>query len=250
VRNQHWSTNPASIQLPGLARLPAPARAPAQEFLALRARVADADRAVKDATRAKAAAEQADKAGLDSHVRGGGRAATYQPTAPAAAKAVEHARAELAVLRGLLAEQTAALGLVLTEHAPAGRQLAEHEIDATEAAYRQAIDTVQAARSDYYRACALADFWRRVAVHKTAAYVESDTLHTARSQVANGHIGSRYAGVDVDTAVFNGLRDDARAHERMRVAERHEAGEQLGRQELASLGFAVNVAGQDGRIST
>jgi hypothetical protein len=250
VRNQHWGTDPRTIQLPALDRLPPAVHPAVEQFLALRVKVADADRAVKDATRAKTAAEQADKTGLDSHVRGGGRAATYQPTAPAAAKAAEHARAELAVLRGLLAEQTAALGPVLTAHAPAGRQLAEHEIDATEAAYRQAIDTLQAARSDYYRACALADFWRRVAVHKTAAYVESDTLHTARSQVANGHIGSRYAGVDVDTAVFAGLRDDARAHERLRVAERHEAGEQLGRQELASLGFAANVAGQDGRIST
>jgi hypothetical protein len=216
-------------------------------FLALRTRVADAERATKDASREQVAAEQADKAGLEAHVRAGGRAVDYPAAAPELAKAVEHARNEHQIMRRVLAEATLALGPALAGHAGAGAELAAAEIEHAAAAYRQAIDALEAARRAYYAACHLGELWRRVTVRKTLTYVEGDVLHDARSRLVNGHIGSRFSGVDVNQAVFAGLRDDAAAHERLALAARWEAGDQLTQAERSSLGFGP-VAGEEGRF--
>jgi hypothetical protein len=245
---RHWGTDPHAIQLPAPDRLPAAVHEQVHEFLALRGKVADAERALKAAGAAKVGAELADKTGLEAHVRAGGRAADYPATAPAAVKAMEAARAEHKIMRGVLTEATVALGPHLARHAEHGGQLAAAEIEATGAAYRRSIDACEQARRAYYAACHLGEFWRRVTVQHVAAYRESDVLHDARHRLVSGHIGSHLAGVDVDQATFAGLRQDAHAHVRLDVAARWEAGASLTQAERSSLGFGP-VAGVEGRIS-
>jgi hypothetical protein len=193
--------------LPPIDKIPDTARTDVLAFLALRRRIADAERAARTARAALKDAVQQDRDDLTDHIAGGGSSATFEyPRTTAAKKEIESTTKDLEVLNDLTGRQYVAMVYCLQEGADQGAAIAQQDIDPTATAYLQAIDAAEQARRNYLAAIGLRYFWAHLIERGNALATagNGDQVVLKRGPITR-----------VDSHTFKALRSDAQAHTRI-----------------------------------
>jgi hypothetical protein len=214
VRSWPLPQDHKGASFPPREKIPTPALDAVEKFLATRVRLADAARAAADAKRALTTATDTDRAALDEHVAAGGTSATFDyPATTEAKKAIEHTAADAQSLARIIGKDFYLPAVeALKQHADEGRQVADHDIEATATQYREAIDTAEQARRAYLDALGLRYFWDYLqGQHQCLA-----TAGNADQITLAPRPGGRAGPITrIDDHTFKAMRSDAQAHTRL-----------------------------------
>lgn len=197
---------------PAYDKIPEPARAQVLALSVLLRRETAADQAFNAAKAGLKDAIAEDRQALADLVIEGGSSAEFDyPATTAAKKAIAHRGEDRNILRDLLGQAYVKAVEAVRRVADEGEATADADVEATAAAYIEAIDRTEQARRAYLNALGLRYFWAHL-----------DKQGDALANVGNGDeiVLARGPITRVDRGAFARLRDDAQAHTRLQLQPR------------------------------
>lgn len=196
---------------PPMDNIPEAARPQVLAFLLLRRRLNEAQQAYRDALAQLEPAIAKDRSDLADIVLEGGTSATFgYPATAEAKKAIEHARADLDVLKEHIGSVYVSAVYAVQRVAEEGAADADTDIVSATADYLVAIDNVENARRAYLNALGLRYFWDHL-TERGEAFASAgngDQFVLKRGPITR-----------VDSHTFKALRSDAQAHTRLDGAQ-------------------------------
>jgi hypothetical protein len=192
---------------PHMAKIPDEAKPAVLAFLALRRRIADARQVHRDAVTQLPAAIEKDREALTNLVLDGGTSANFDyPATTQAKKAIEHAKADVDVLEGLIGQTYIEAVVAAQKVSEEGAARAKQETVAAAIAYQQAITDVEQARRAYLDAIGLRFFW---------AHLNEQGHAMAGAGAGDQFVLKRGPITRIDDHTFRAMRSDAQAHTRI-----------------------------------